>query len=342
MRAEHHPDAEWLARDLSDISAWLEVSPRTPTSSVTGGGAVAEVEKVLSGLHLGRPTLAVPSATYGMRVALAALGVEAGDSVLVPALDWSSTSAAVRSLGATPIYVQVDSHTLTIDPDAAAGLRTRRVRAVVACHLHGVPADVLALRNKLDGLPIVEDAAQAFGGTLDGYPIGALGDVAVFSFGPGKTIQAGEAGAVVFHDDTLREKAIQLASHPVRQLLAGIANPAFGELSIRVHPLAAVLLASRLRRWDLSAERLQTAALADAIAELSGVHIIDRSSRAGVAPGPIPVYAAADFDFAPHSLAATQSGARWLAEDAPAHQPIVLPLCITRQHHPTAEKSGRG
>ena len=81
---------------------------------------------------------------------------------------------------------------MTVDPAAAAKARTSRKRAVIACHLHGVCADIPALRSLLPGVGILEDAAQAFGCGLDGRPAGSLGDVAVLSLGPGMQVESGD------------------------------------------------------------------------------------------------------------------------------------------------------
>jgi len=237
-----HPDSQWLAEVAAAIEAWLAAPSTSPTSQITGGGAVRAAEDRFSGLHGGRPALLVPSATYGMRVALQTLGIGPGDGVLIPGLDWPSTYAAVKSLGAVPRPVAVEPTTLTIDPAAAKAALVPGVKAVVACHLHGIPADIPALAKALPDVPIIEDCAQAFGATLDGLPVGCLGDLAVFSAGPNKTLEAGEAGVILTRTHSLMDAAHSMASHPVRQLIQGRDQPEAGNLSIRVHPLAAILL----------------------------------------------------------------------------------------------------
>jgi len=117
---------------------------------------------------------------------------------------------------------------------------------VIATHLFGIPADVPALQVALPQVSIVEDCAQAFGSILDGRPVGSLGDAAVFSFRPGKRIDVGELGALLLRDDDLLERALLHSAHPIRQLISGISSPAPSNLSIRPHPLAAVLLSIAL------------------------------------------------------------------------------------------------
>lgn len=267
---------------MASLLAWLDVESPFPTSELTGGGAVAHVEQRLSQMHCGRPTLLVPSATYGMRGVLAALGVRQGDEVLVPQLDWPATIAAVRSLGATPVPVPVADDTLTIDPQAAAALRTPRTRAAVACHLLGVPADVPALRNALPSVSIVEDCAQAFGSTLDGARVGTLGDAAVFSFGPGKTLDAGEAGAVVVREGELFDAVLRQSTHPIRQRVSGL-DPEPAPLSIRIHPVAAVLLNHALDVIDVDSLIAGHRRLAHRVAHVTHLPVVGADPRRGVA-----------------------------------------------------------
>src|SRR5262249_5830126 len=160
-------------------------------------------EVAFSRLHDGRPALLLPSATYALRVALQALGVRTGDEVICPVIDWLAAFAAITSLGATPVLAAVAPQTITSDPLAAARAPTSPTRAVIACHLHGICADILPLRRHLPGIGICEDASQAFGACLDGRRAGTLGDVAVLSLGPGKHIDAGEGGILLCRTATL-------------------------------------------------------------------------------------------------------------------------------------------
>ena len=238
------------------LQAWLTRPATVPTSQITGGGAIGDAECKFS-RHVGdRPSFLVPSATLGMRAALAALGVRSGSEVIIPTIDWPSTLAAVLSLGATPVLAPVDPETSTIDPGSLEHLRTRRTRVVVASHLHGVAADVPAIRAAIHGdIQVLEDCAQALGSTLDGVPVGMLGDAAVFSFGPTKTICVGEVGMVVARDRELWESLVRESAHPVRQWLETGEDVAFDRLSVRPHPLAAILLSESLRTWAPAALR---------------------------------------------------------------------------------------
>lgn len=248
MRADH-PDAQQIRDLMADLTAWLDIDVYDPTSQVTGGGAIRFAEHTFSNLHSGRPSVLLPSATFGMRTSLIAAGVKPGQRVLIPAVDWTATLAAVRAIGATPVLVEVDPSTMTIDPAAIRPQLDQGIAALVACHLHGVAADVPAIRNIVGRIPIIEDCAQALGSSIDGALCGTHGDLAVFSFA-NKTVNAGEAAIVSSANPELHHSLIELTAHPVRQILEGVANPNLSAFSARVAPVCAIQLAVALRRWD--------------------------------------------------------------------------------------------
>ena len=309
-----HPDAAWVRQTVEDLTAWLATSKPDVTSQITGGGAVRSAEEALSRLHGGRMAVLVPSATYGMRAALRALGVGRGSRVLIPALDWGSTLGAVLSLGAVPRVVDVDPATATLDPAALTRELAADADAAVVCHLHGVVTDVPGVRRALGAdVPIVEDCAQADGSTLDGVPAGQLGDIAVFSYGPTKAIDVGEAAAVVAADHHIVDRVLELTAHPVRQRLAGIERPAMAELSVRVDRISAVRLALALERWDPRAERARHRGLAVEVAARTGaVRVLGADERRQNAARRVPLAAGAGPVGQP--LVAGQSGALRIAE----------------------------
>jgi hypothetical protein len=248
MRADH-PDAEQVRDLIANLTAWLDIEVHDPTSQITGGGAVRYAEGLFSDLHGARPSAALPSATLGMRATLLAVGVSPGQRVLLPAIDWTATLAAVRAIGATPALVEVDPATMTIDPFAVQRHLADDVAAVVACHLHGVAADVPAIRDAVGDIPIVEDCAQALGSSIDGQLCGTHGDYAVFSFA-NKTVNAGEAAMVSSATPELHQRLLELTAHPVRQILDGVSPPNLAAFSTRVAPACAMQLAVALNRWE--------------------------------------------------------------------------------------------
>jgi dTDP-4-amino-4,6-dideoxygalactose transaminase len=262
-------DAALLARARTALDAW-EVRGGGPTSSLTGGGAIAALERRLAAACGVRHALALPSGTLALRVAMEAVGVDAGSEVVVPALDWPAAAAAARSLGARAVAADTAPGSLLVDPAAVAARIGARTRAVVATHVAGMPADVAALRALCDplGIAVLEDGSQALGAATPGGPVGGLGTAGVISLGPGKLVDAGEGGVLVTDDEALHRVAVAASQHPVRQLRSGIRRPQAQALAARLHPLAAILRLAGLD--DMPAELARRRAAADEVRRLVG------------------------------------------------------------------------
>lgn len=174
------------------------------TSQFVLGDEVAALEREFAEYCGAAQGVGVNSGTSALHLALLACGVGPGDEVVTVPHTFVATVAAIRYTGARPVYVDVDPASFTMDPallEAAIGPRTK---AVIPVHLYGQPADmdpILAVARRR-GLRVIEDAAQAHGARYGGRPIGSLGDVACFSFYPGKNLGAyGEGGMVVTSDE---------------------------------------------------------------------------------------------------------------------------------------------
>ncbi len=346
-----HPDRGWIGRVRSALDRWEAAVPATPTSSVLGGGAVAAAEEAFSRLLGGRPVLLMPSATYALRVGLQVIGVQPGDEVLCGAIDWPSGFAAITSLGAVPVGVVMDPATLTLDPAAASKARTTRTRAVIACHLHGICADIPALRWALPGVGILEDAAQAFGCRLDGLLAGSLGDVAVFSLGPGKPIDAAEGGVLVCGDTGTYRAALGLACHPLRQLLAGIPDADPRALAMRPHPMTAVLALDALAGWSPGSAGRAHARARRLLAADGRLRPLGHESRHSITHGYVPVLLPDDHDHPgadsfepPPGLWWTRSGAQVLpsvrADDQEAAARLLARVRLAAHRNPAAPDDG--
>lgn len=157
------------------------------------------------------------SGSSALEIALRGLGVGPGDEVLVPTLTWVATAMAVRLVGATPVFADVDPDTLALTPETALEGWSARTRAVIAVDMAGVPHDARALRELCEerGAWLVEDAAHAFGARFpDGAAVGADGraHVATFSFHPAKTITTAEGGLLTCADPGLAERLRRIRS----------------------------------------------------------------------------------------------------------------------------------
>ena len=214
------------------------------------GDEVASFERAVA-THLGvADAVGVSSGTDALLVTLAALGVGPGDEVIVPAYGFVATAEVVVRLGARPVFVDVNPSDLCIDAALVAPHLTSRTRAIVAVHLFGAPADVHAIAKL--GVPVVEDAAQAFGASRDGEPVGALGVAGCFSFFPTKNLGGlGDAGIVVSNDAKLIRRVRSLRSHG--QATPGVFTEIGG--NFRIDALQAALLAARLPSLAMSVSR---------------------------------------------------------------------------------------
>lgn len=174
--------------------------------------------------------LAVNSATSGLHLALEAIGVKAGDQVIVPTLTFTATAEVVRYLGADPVFVDCDLNTLNIDIAQIESKITEQTKAIVPVHFAGLACDmdkIVAIARK-HNLKVVEDAAHAFPTLYKGKLVGTLNsDITVFSFYANKTMTTGEGGMVVAKDKTLIERMKVMRLH-------GISRDAFDRYQSKI------------------------------------------------------------------------------------------------------------
>ncbi|MFI5867550.1 DegT/DnrJ/EryC1/StrS family aminotransferase [Streptomyces sp. NPDC051546] len=167
-----------------------------------GGRRVRELEAVAGERWRGH-AVATSSGTMALECAVRALVIGAGDEVIVPALTFVSTAFAVAAAGAVPVFVDIDPHTRTLDPAAAAAAVTPRTRAVIPVHMHGLMADMTAISALADrhSLAVIEDCAQAAGATDAGRPAGSIGDIGCFSMWVGKNLGGLSDGGLLLARD---------------------------------------------------------------------------------------------------------------------------------------------
>ncbi len=151
-----------------------------------------------------------------LMLALKALGIGTGDEVIVPSDTYIATALAVTYVGAKPVFVEPDIRTFNIDPTLIEKAITNKTKAIMPVHLYGQACDMDPIKEIAGkySLRIVEDCAQAHGATYKGQKVGSFGDVAGFSFYPGKNLGAlGDAGAVVTNDKQLADKIRALGNY---------------------------------------------------------------------------------------------------------------------------------
>jgi 8-amino-3,8-dideoxy-alpha-D-manno-octulosonate transaminase len=242
---------------------------------------VAELEQGFARAMEARHALAVTSGTAAIIVGLAALGIGPGDEVIVPTYTWVATVNAVVSLGAVPVFVDIDE-SLTMDPRAAEAAVTSRTAALVPVHMRGAGADMAALTALADrhGLALLEDAAQAVGGRFRGRRLGTFGRLGAFSLQYHKVITTGEGGMVVSDDTALFERAVRYhdqGSVRVEELdeLIPEGSPLLIGVNYRMSELTAAVGVAQLGRmdWIVGAMRGHKARIVRGVQGLAGLTI---------------------------------------------------------------------
>ncbi|WP_434888838.1 DegT/DnrJ/EryC1/StrS family aminotransferase [Bradyrhizobium sp. HKCCYLS2038] len=164
-----------------------------------------------------RHATSVCNGTVALHLAMEALGLSAGDEVIVPALTYIASVNTILQTGAAPVFVDSLEQTWQLDPDDVRRRITPRTKAVMAVHLYGYPCDMDELVAVCDehGLYLIEDCAEAFGTYYKGRHAGTFGDVATFSFFGNKTITTGEGGMVVARTKETLDRAFHLKTQAV-------------------------------------------------------------------------------------------------------------------------------
>jgi dTDP-4-amino-4,6-dideoxygalactose transaminase len=170
---------------------------------VTSGPKLAEFEAALSAYFGGRPVRCFANGTATMKIALQVAGIGVGDEVITTPISWVATSNVVLSVGAKPLFVDVDPVTRNIDLNKVAAAITPKTRAIMPVYLAGLPVDMDQLYSiaKQHNLRVIEDAAQAFGSQWKSKKIGSFGDLVSFSFQANKNLTTVEGGCLVLNND---------------------------------------------------------------------------------------------------------------------------------------------
>ena len=205
---------------LDDVTACLS------SGWITTGPRVQAFEKALA-QYIGAPhVLTLTSATAGLSLALQALDVGPGDEVITTPLTFAATVNVIALVGATPVLVDVDPETHTLDLDQVERAITPRTKVIMPVHFAGLPVDMDRLNAlaQANGIRVVEDAAHAIGTLSRGRQVGSFGDIQVFSFHATKNMTTGEGGALATRDPDIAAKISVLRFH-------GIDRPAWNRFT---------------------------------------------------------------------------------------------------------------
>jgi dTDP-4-amino-4,6-dideoxygalactose transaminase len=200
-----------LEREILDA-----ITPLIRNAEFIMGKAVGEFEQEFAKYVGVKHCISLNSGTAALHLALMALGVGPGDEVITAANSFIATAEAISFVGATPVFVDCDPATYNLDVTKLEKAITKKTKAIIPVHLYGCPADMEPLMAiaKKHNIKVVEDACQGHGARYNGKRVGTFGDIAAFSFYPGKNLgAAGDGGAVATNDDGLARHVRLLREH---------------------------------------------------------------------------------------------------------------------------------
>ena len=207
-----------LNRQNSEIQADImdKISAIFAKGDFINGGFVKEFEQKV-GEYLGvKNVITCGNGTDALSIALMAVGVKPGDEVITTPFSFFATAEAIASVGAVPVFVDIDEDTLNIDPDCIEEKITDKTQAILLVHIFGRAAEMDKINAiaKKHNIKVVEDACQAIGAEYKGTKVGGLGDIACFSFYPTKNLGAcGDGGMITTNDDDLAVISRAIKSH---------------------------------------------------------------------------------------------------------------------------------
>jgi len=271
------PNKQWqdnwktlLPEDIQRIAQQLETQPL----SIANGGIIKRFEKVYAKFAGTEHAIATNNGTAALYSALWAVGVKDGDEVLVCDYGFIGMAGALVTLRAVMVPVDMDPHTLTMDPEDLKRKITPKTKAVLVHNPWGVPARLDAIREATT-LPIVLDASHAHGALYRGKPLCAWADIACYSLGMGKLITGGELGCAVTNSIEYRDRMIVLG-HTNRSpfdLATGMWEGNNVGLKLRPHVLAMEIALTQLKRFEQKkAKLIDTCQRIEVLCAATGLH----------------------------------------------------------------------
>ncbi|MEM0133933.1 MAG: DegT/DnrJ/EryC1/StrS family aminotransferase [Thermoplasmatales archaeon] len=240
-----------LQRQYKSMSKELDNAVKEVMSSgrYVGGEVVRNFERKFSNYIGSKYGIGVGSGSDALIIALQALGIGPGDKVATVSFTFVSTVDAILHVGATPVFVDIDPKTLTINTEKLKASMSKDVKAIIPVHLYGSPASMKEVQEVASdyGSFVVEDAAQAHGASFDGKKVGSIGDIGCFSFYPSKNLGAlGDGGFLTTNDSEIADRVKLLREYgqmeKYRHVLLG--------WNSRLDPIQASVLSAKLNHLD--------------------------------------------------------------------------------------------
>ncbi len=243
------------------------------------GPYIEEFEDGLEGYLGVEHAVTVNSGTSALVAALTAYGIGEGDEVIVPSFTFIATANAVRLVGATPVFADIERETYGLDPERVEARVTDDTAAILPIHPYGAACDIGALETIAAeaGVPLIEDVAESFGADYYGRTLGTIGDSAILSFCQNKILPTGEGGAIVTDDDDLARRLERYRSHG-RASSEYFDSPGSGEYTgvgtnVRMSDLVASIGCAQLEKVEehIANRRHVASRLTDGLAAIEGV-----------------------------------------------------------------------
>ncbi|MFN8241694.1 MAG: DegT/DnrJ/EryC1/StrS family aminotransferase [Bacteroidales bacterium] len=240
------------------------------------GEHVIDFEKKYAEMNGVKRCLATSSGTSALLVSLDALGIDAGDEVLVSPFTFVASFNVILMKKALPVFVDSDPDTFLMDPAAIGKNVNERTRGILPVHIYGLPADMdkINTESRKHNLQVIEDACQAWLAVYKGKKVGTLGDLGCFSFQNSKNIPAGEGGAIISNNEALMDRchSIHNCGRPYGSVKTG-SGYALNGGNYRMQQMQALILLSQMEKFSENAEKRHSNAmyLASKLAGIPGI-----------------------------------------------------------------------
>jgi dTDP-4-amino-4,6-dideoxygalactose transaminase len=280
-KVRNKPFPKWPQFDETDERVLVDVL-RSEQWGSTSGSRVHEFEKAFAEFTGAQFATCVTNGTAALEIALMAVGVGIGDEVIVPPYTFIATASSVLSVGAAPIFVDVEADTFNLDAAKIEAAVTPRTKAIIPVHMAGCPANMDAIMEvaRQHGLRVIEDAAQAHGATWKGVHVGNLSDAGTFSFQSSKNLNSGEGGAIITNDPDVDRMVWSIHNVGRRREGAWYEHPVLGS-NFRMTEFQGALLMSQMKslRDQIALREENGKYLSARLAELGGLTPCRRDER---------------------------------------------------------------
>jgi dTDP-4-amino-4,6-dideoxygalactose transaminase len=275
-------DFEWPRWPIHDGAEEAQVLEVLRSGEWWYGEKVRQFERQFADFQGAAYGVSCTNGTTAIEMGLRALGIVAGDEVIVPPYTFIATASAVVTVGASAVFADIDPETLCLDPDDAARKITRRTRAIIPVHVAGRFADMVRINELAEShnLSVLEDAAHAWGSQWEGRGAGTLGQCGTFSFQVSKNITAGEGGILVTNDKDLADLCRSFSHCGRTEGSAWYDHDNLGS-NLRITEFQAAILLAQLTRLPEHVTRRErnAALLEEALAGIPAIKLLAPAPR---------------------------------------------------------------